>query len=114
LRTQELGFFVTGRIAAIAVSFPCNVFNALLNSATVGIWTRGPSESDADDASLRDYSHVADLRDLPRLIHDRRTGAINAQSVWRRVVLYFNPNIPPLDSGSNTSLEIQQVNSQLI
>jgi hypothetical protein len=114
LRTQCLGFFITGRIAAIAVSFPCDVFNKLLNSATVGIWTRGPSESDADDASLRDNSHVADLRDLPRLIHDRRTGAINAQSVWRRVVLYFNPNIPPLDSGLNTSLEIQQVNSQLI
>ncbi len=113
LRTQTLGLFVTGRIAATAVGFPCMVFNALLNCATVGIWTRGPCESDADDQSLRDHC-VANLCELPRVIHNRRTGAINIQSIWRRVVLYFNPNIPPLEIGTDTSSSIEQVNSQLI
>jgi len=114
LRTQTLGFFITGRIAATALGFPCVVFNALLNCATVGIWTRGPCESDADDQSLRNHSYVSDLCELPRLIHNRRTGAISVQSIWRRVVLYFNPNIPPLECGMDTSLSIEQVNSQLI
>jgi hypothetical protein len=113
LRTQNLGVFVTGRIAATAIGFPCKVFNALLNCTTIGIWTRGPCETDDDDRTLRDHSHVLDLCELPRLIHTRRTGAIDVHSIWRRVVLYFSPNIPPLARDTDTLVDIQQVNSQL-
>jgi hypothetical protein len=113
IRSQDQGVFVTGRLDADSSCFPCEMFQALLNCSAIGIWTRGDCESEPDDVTLRCNTYVDSLSELPALIHRRRIGAVSSDAIWRRVVLYFNPNIPPLVRDSNELPDIQQVNAQL-
>ena len=95
IHVQERGFFATGKTNGDG-SFPCPAMNAFLIHATIGLWTRGPEDDDDNEARLHDAVRNQPANDLPKIIHGRRALAISPNSVWRRVVLYFNPNIPPL------------------
>ncbi|WP_339746156.1 hypothetical protein [uncultured Rubinisphaera sp.] len=107
---QSNGIFATGQLDGSCDS-PCHVIKALLKHATIGLWTRGAPESESEENEIRKVLLNQRIDQVPQVIHRRRIGAISPDSLWRRTVLFFDPNIEPLSA--NADDDILAINSQL-
>ena len=110
IHVQTTGVFATGKLGH-ACDCPCDVIRVLLKHATIGLWTRGVPESDENEVQIQKVLMNLRIDEIPRIIHQRRTGAVSRDSVWRRTVLFFDPNVPSLLA--NADDDILATNTQL-
>ncbi|MDZ4849723.1 MAG: toll/interleukin-1 receptor domain-containing protein [Pirellulaceae bacterium] len=92
---QANGIFATGKLDGTN-SCPCNIVHTLLRHATIGLWTRGPADSDAYEQELQSALLGKRIDEVPKAIDRKRTGILAANSCWQRAVLFFDPNIKPI------------------
>lgn len=106
----QTGIFATSQTDSSNCK-PCDWLKAYLANAVVGLWTRGPSED--KDALIHGALKDTPLPDVPAMVHKHRMGP--PDSFWRRVVLYFNPNIQPLQMETSDEVigNAMELNGQL-
>lgn len=88
-RIQDHGVFVATKFES-EDGKPCRTVRDAISWASIGIWSRKTFE---DDEQLRDVITNQQIEDIPRRIHDRRKIS-DAGSVWRNIVVFFDPNLP--------------------
>lgn len=102
-RIQDHGVFVATKYESDNEK-PCTTVRDAISWASIGIWTRKTFD---DDAQLRDVLTNLQVEDIPLKIHKRRAMS-GAESIWRSVVVLFDPNLPPF----KFSYQNQDSNSQ--
>lgn len=107
---QDRGVFVTSELDG-SQNCPCSLVRVLLKIASLGIWTRSKPESVGDSLvrAVRDKH----LIDVPQQMHRRRTNSVTPDEVWRRIVVFFNPNIEPVDWSGMAFAPGLDINAQL-
>ncbi len=88
-RIQDHGVFVATKYES-ENGKPCRTVRDAISWASIGIWSR---ELFDDDNQLRDVITNQHIDDIPRRIHNRRNIS-DAGSIWRNVVVLFDPNLP--------------------
>lgn len=100
---RENGIFATGKLDGTQ-NCPCNVIRTLLQHSTIGLWTRGTADSDADEQELQSALLGKRIGEVPKTIDGKRTGMLAADSCWQRAVLFFDPNIKPIPIAPDDNL----------
>lgn len=100
---QDQGVFVTTKYESEDEK-PCRTIRDAISWASIGIWTRKTFD---DDNQLRDVLVNYQVEDIPSRIHSRRAIS-DAGSIWRNIVVLFDPNLPPF----KFSYELHGSNSQ--
>lgn len=100
---QANGIFATGKLDG-SKNCPCNIARTLLRHSTIGLWTRGPADSDVDELELQSALLGKRIDEIPYTIHKKRWGMLSADSCWQRAVLFFDPNVKPIPIAPDDNL----------
>ena len=103
---QDHGVFVTTTYSEDNEEVRKRVKHAI-SMASIGLWSRSNYK---EDSQLRETLVNCHVDDVPTKIHDRRQYS-SADSIWRDVVVLFDPNLPPFKFAEEVYDFSHQVNT---